>query len=105
MGEGDNNGGTCHVCRTHNRLWHRGRTILLGLHLERVLKVHAERGQREVGQRECKDRRAKGRNTQQRTTPHTVSRRSGGRKRGMRGAWTSEEESERAHRQSKDKPA
>eukprot|EP00965_Chrysotila_dentata_P175318 5787379-Pleurochrysis_carterae.AAC.1 len=32
----------------------------MGLHLERVPKVRAERGQREVGQRECKDRRAKG---------------------------------------------
>eukprot|EP00965_Chrysotila_dentata_P100771 3329045-Pleurochrysis_carterae.AAC.1 len=52
----------------------------MGLYLERVPKICAERGQREVGQRECKDRRAKGRNTYQRTTSHVVSRRSGGAK-------------------------
>eukprot|EP00965_Chrysotila_dentata_P110785 3660955-Pleurochrysis_carterae.AAC.1 len=31
----------------------------MGLYLERVPKICAERGQREVGQRECKDRRQK----------------------------------------------
>eukprot|EP00965_Chrysotila_dentata_P036615 1219008-Pleurochrysis_carterae.AAC.1 len=55
QGAGANNGRTCHVCGTHDRLRGGGRATDMELHLERVPKVRTERGQREIGQRKCKD--------------------------------------------------
>eukprot|EP00965_Chrysotila_dentata_P019642 652349-Pleurochrysis_carterae.AAC.1 len=48
-----NNGGTGHICGTHDRPRGGGRTTLMELHLERVPKVRAERGQGEISQGEC----------------------------------------------------
>eukprot|EP00965_Chrysotila_dentata_P119179 3940008-Pleurochrysis_carterae.AAC.1 len=44
QGEGASNGMAGYVRGTHDRLWNRGRTSLMELHLERVPKVRAERG-------------------------------------------------------------
>eukprot|EP00965_Chrysotila_dentata_P100454 3319950-Pleurochrysis_carterae.AAC.1 len=43
-GEGVSNGGSCHVCGTHDRLWDRRTTTIMESHLERIPKVRTERG-------------------------------------------------------------
>eukprot|EP00965_Chrysotila_dentata_P233290 6199508-Pleurochrysis_carterae.AAC.1 len=56
QGEGASEGGTCHVRGTHGRLRSGVRATSMGLHMERVSKVCAASGQREISQRECRHR-------------------------------------------------